>query len=97
MALNYDDANTLMNDNQFKGRVKVACLHFAQYIIGEDPATAAHNTRRKWAEQTYLTPQNSAETVTPGVVQESHVQADGKNVSDVDLQTDVETVVNKMI
>lgn len=97
MALNYDDSNSLMNDYSFQGRVKVACLHFAQYIVDEDPITPAHTTRERWARGTFENPKMAADRVTPGVVMEPHVQADGTKVSDVDLQTDTETVVNRLM
>lgn len=97
MGLNYDDANNLMNDGAFQGRIKVACLKFAQYIVDEPPNTPAHTTRERWARETFTQPQMSAAKVTPGVVMEPHVQTDGKNVSDTDLQTDTETVVNRLM
>jgi hypothetical protein len=43
MAMNYQDSSALMTDMAFRGRVKVACLHWAAYVMGEPSATPAHN------------------------------------------------------
>lgn len=95
--LSYTDSDALTNDTSFQGRIKIACLHFSQYIVNEDPSTPAHTTRERWARATYENPLMAAQRVTPGVVMEPHVQAGGKNVTDDDLQTDVETVVNRLM
>jgi hypothetical protein len=97
MSLSYDDSANLMQDSGFKGRIKVACLHFASYISGEDPGTPAHNTRYRWAINTMNAPDTAAANVTPTVVMDPNVQAEGSAISDTDLQTAVETAVNKLL
>jgi hypothetical protein len=98
MAMTYTESATLMIDMQFRGRIKVACLTFASYITGEEPTTPAHNTRIKWAQQCFASPDASAAQIQPTVVMDSKVQeAGGDAISDADLQSAVETSVNKII
>lgn len=97
MALTYEDSAALMNDPAFRGRVKVACLKFATYIMDEAPSVPAHSTRIKWAQQTTANPEVSATQIIPTVVMDGQVQADGAAITDPNLQTAVETSVNKLL
>lgn len=97
MALTYQESAQLMGDIAFNGRIQVACLHFAEYIVGEAPSTPAHTTRMRWAQGTFQNPTAAATQVQPATVMEPGVQAQGAAISDPDLQTAVETAVNKMI
>jgi len=95
--LTYADSAALMVDATFISRIKVACLHFASYILGEDPGTAAHNSRTKWAQQAMQNPDGVASQISPGVVMDPNVQSQGATIADADLQTAVETTVNRLI
>lgn len=95
--MTYSDSAALMNDFDFKGRVKVACLTFATYIMGEPIDTDAHSSRLRWAQQVFQNSDMVASQVQPPTVMTTQVQTDGKNVSDANLQTAVESVVNKML
>jgi hypothetical protein len=97
MALTYEQSSELMSDLIFRGRVKVACLKFADYIVGEPANTPAHSTRIKWAQQTMTMPDASAATVTPAVVMDAAVQQDGANITDAALQSATENAINKML
>lgn len=97
MALTYEQSAELMADPTFRGRVKVACLTYANYIVGEAANVPAHNTRIKWAQQTFAMPEASASQVTPIVVMDSAVQTDGSAITDTALQSAVENAVNKML
>jgi hypothetical protein len=97
MALTYEDSSTLMNDGSFRGRVKVACLKFATFISGEDATVPAHTTRTKWAQTTMTAPDAAAALVTPTVVMDPAVQADGAAITDTALQSATENAVNKLI
>jgi len=97
MALTYEESNALMADTVFRGRIKVACLGYAHYIMDEQPNVVAHNTRFRWAQNTYQQPDTVAQQMQPAVVMEPAVQNAGANIDDVSLQTAVETVVNKMM
>src|SRR5215471_11483983 len=95
--LNYDDSAQLMADIPFRGRIKVACLHFAQYIIGEATNTVAHSTRYRWAQNAYQNPDNAAMQVQPAVVMDPSVQAAGSSIADGPLQTAVETAIQAFL
>jgi hypothetical protein len=97
MALSYTQSSDLMNDLVFRGRVKVACLTYANYIYGEAASVPAHSTRIRWAQQTMMTPDASAGVVTPTVVMDAAVQQDGAAITDLALQGAVENSVNKML
>lgn len=97
MALTYDKSAQLMGDTSFRGRVKVACLHFASYIFAEATTTPAHTSRMKWAQSCVTNPDMTASGITPPVVMEDQVQQAGADVTDVDLQTAVESVINSIL
>lgn len=103
MALTYQESATLMGDFDFRGRIKVACLKFADSIIGELPSTPAHNSRYKWAQQAMQAPEATAQQVQPPTVMDSAVQtagvdANGKSlITDAALQGSVEAVVGKTL
>ena len=61
MPLSYQESNDLMNDLVFRGRVKVSCLKFADYILNEDTKIPAHNTRYKWAQSCVQMPDTVAQ------------------------------------
>lgn len=97
MALTYDQSATLMNDASFRGRIKVACMKYANYIYDEASNTPAHSTRIKWSQRAMLMPDAAAAEVAPTVVMDGQVQADGATISDVALQSSVETAINKLL
>jgi hypothetical protein len=95
--MTYIESANLMVDIEFRGRIKVGCLTFANYIVGEDPATPAHSTRVKWAQQTMLSPDLTASQIQPTVVMDAAVQEAGADITDAALQEAVETSVNKLL
>lgn len=95
--MTYDESAALMIDQEFRGRIKVSVLKYADSILGEPTGTAAHNTRIKWAQNTFLQPDFVASQTQPPVVMDSAVQAAGSAISDDALQGSVEAVVNKMM
>lgn len=97
MALTYEESDALMKDDVFRGRIKVACLGYATYIQGEDPASQGHSARYRWMQNAVQNPDIVAMQVQPMVVMDSQVQNDGADITDQALQTTVETVVNKML
>ena len=98
MAMTYEESASLMMDATFRGRVKVACLRLADSIIIEQPNVAAHNSRYKWAQNTFLNPDTVAAQVQPPTVMDSAVQdAGGAAITDAALQASVETVIGKML
>ena len=97
MALNYDQSAALMTDFAFRGRVKVACLKFADYIANEAATTPAHNTRYRWAQGCMMNPDNTATQVQPPTVMDGAVQTAGSTITDDALQSAVEGVIGKML
>jgi len=97
MTISYADSAALMTDAAFHGRTKIACLHFADYIRGEADTVPAHATRLRWAEQTFVTPDNSVAQIMSTLVMDPAVQADGAAITDPALQSSVEASVNKLI
>jgi hypothetical protein len=97
MALTYDDSQQLMNDFQFRGRIKVACLKYADSILNEAPTTPSHNSRYRWAQSCYQQPDIVAQGVHPPTVMDPAIQTDGAAVTDAALQGAVEGVINRLI
>jgi hypothetical protein len=95
--MTYTESAALMTDMDFRNRVKVACLNFAEYISLEPANVPAHNARYRWATSCMLNPDQTAGQVQPPTVMDSAVQADGPTISDTALQGAVETTVNKLI
>jgi hypothetical protein len=86
-----------MQDMAFRGRVKVACLKFADSILIEASSVPAHNSRYKWAQNAFMQPDLVAMQVQPPTVMDPAVQTAGAAVTDAALQGAVEAVVGKMI
>ena len=97
MAIDYLASNALMFDEAFRGRSRVACLHYASYISGEDASVPAHTTRMRWAQQTIANPDASLAQIMTTLVMDDKVQEAGSAITDDDLQSAVETSVNKYI
>jgi hypothetical protein len=97
MALTYEQSAQLMADLDFRNRIMVACLKFAEYIANESPAVPAHNTRLRWASGCMASPQMIAAQTQPTTVMQEQVQEQGAEISDADLQVAVETSVNQLI
>jgi hypothetical protein len=95
--MTYDESANLMQDVGFLGRVKVACLKYATYILDEDPSVTAHNTRMRWAINTQQNPDSIAFGLRPPVVMDAGVQSAGSAIEDTALQSSVETVINKLL
>jgi len=97
MSLDYAATAALMTDAAFRERTKVACLHFASYILGEAVTVPAHSSRLRWAQSTNTSPDQSAVQVMPVLVMDPAVQQNGAAITDMALQTAVENSVNKML
>jgi hypothetical protein len=97
MALTYEESAALMTDSQFRGRVKVAALKYADSIINEANTVPAHNTRERWAMGAMQNPEMTAAQLQPPVVMDVAVQTDGSAITDAGLQGAVEGVVNRML
>jgi hypothetical protein len=96
MALTYEESAALMTDGAFRGRVKVACLKYADSISINASPVAGRTALVRWAAQTFQQPDVAAQQVQPPVVMDDAVQTAGEEVTDAALQAAVESVVQKM-
>jgi hypothetical protein len=97
MAMTYDDSAGLTQDPAFRGRVKIACLKYADYVHNEAPGTPGHTSRLRWAQQTFQSPDAVAAQIQPPTVMDAAVQDAGATITDAALQSAVEGVINKFI
>jgi hypothetical protein len=97
VAMTYIASNELMNDMTFRGRVKVACLKYADSIMIEASTVPAHNTRERWALSTMQQPDMIASQIHPPTVMDPAVQEAGADILDSALQAAVEGTVNKIL
>ena len=95
--MTYEESAQLMTDITMRGRVKVAVIKYADSIINEPTSASGHNTRLRWAQQTFIQPDQVAAQVQPPTVMDAAVQSAGAAVTDPALQGAVESVVNKML
>ena len=95
--MTYEESAVLMTDQVFRGRIKVALLKYSTYIFGEAPSTEAHASRYRWATRAAQQPDMEAAQIQPVVVMDTQVQLDGAGISDGNLQTACEAVINKLI
>jgi hypothetical protein len=95
--LTNEESAALMQDITFRGRVKVSSLRYADSIMNEANTVAAHNTRLRWAQNTFQQPDMVAGQLQSPVVMDAAVQEAGAAITDVALQGSVEAVVNKML
>src|SRR5262245_56234889 len=97
MALTYTESANLMKDNAFVDRVKVACLKYADFIMGEASTVPAHSARLRWAQMVNTNPDTAAQMITPETVMDPAVQGAGSAIDDPGLQSAVENAVNKFL
>jgi hypothetical protein len=101
--MTYEESDALSKNIPFRGRIKIACLKYADSIMIEASSVTAHNTRLKWAAVTAQAPDQRAAELQPMVTMDSAVQGAGvdpdgdSQIADDALQTTVEVTVNKLM
>jgi hypothetical protein len=95
--MTFTESATLMADSAFRNRVKVAAMSIATTYLAEPADTPSHNSRYKWASTCFQSPDAVAGQLQHPVVMDSQVQTDGASITDADLQTATERVIDKMI
>jgi len=95
--MTYSESNALMTDAEFRGRIKVASLKYADSIMLEANTVPTHNTRLRWAQNCFQQPDMVAGQIQPPVVMDPAVQTAGKDITDAALQGAVEGTVNKIL
>ena len=94
MAMTLEEQASLMNDQTFRGRVKVAALLYAQYLTLH-PGNS--NSMSNWVFATLKSPDSAAAMLVPSVVINPNVQAAGALTSDDELKAAVQTAANAMM
>ena len=97
MAIDYKTSSDLMHDAEFNGRTRIACLTYASYIADEAITVPAHTTRLKWAQNTFANSENAVNEIMSILIGDAKVKEFGGAITDADLQSAVETSVNKTI
>jgi hypothetical protein len=95
--MTYEEAAALSTDITFRGRIKIACLKFADSIMIEANTVPAHNARVRWATNTMQQPDMVAGQIQQPVIIDPAVQLAGAEITDAALQGSVEATVNKML
>ena len=97
MALTYTESAALMTDPTFRGRIKVACLKYADSILIADTPVSMQSGLVRWALRAFQMPDTVAQETQPPTVMDGAVQADGAAISDGALQGSLEAVVRKLV
>lgn len=93
--LTYEESAALMSDPVFQGRVKAACLSYAQTLLATPPAN--NPSLFRWAGNTYVNPDFAMNQVTPPAVMNVNVQTEGAAITDPALLATVEYVVGGLL
>ena len=96
MALTQLESSALMNNFEFRGRIKVCVLKYARFILDEAATVPAHNTREKWAREAGQNPDQVSQQLHPLVVMDPAVQDTGDAIDDAGLQGAVENTINSL-
>ncbi len=80
--------------NTLKNRLTAACAKSAQYVLIEDPATANHAQRVKWAWATLGDAPGMAEKLMWGLVANTTVAAAGEAATDSDIEYVVASLID---
>jgi hypothetical protein len=90
-----EESANLINNMQFRSRVKAACLVYASRILAE---RGTHNNAQiRWAQQTFSNSDNAAQLTIGPTAMEPGVQGPGASIDDGGLQFSVENAVNKAL
>lgn len=96
--MTYEESAALIIDQNFRGRIKVACLTYASRILkGGEAGVGGSQAGNRWANQTFQQPDQAAQTVIGPAVMEPGVQSQGAQIDDGALQFSVENAVNKTL
>lgn len=94
MAMTFEESAALMNDADFRGRVKVAALQYATGIMLQ---SGNSKSRTVWAQNTMQSPDMQAQVLTPNVVMNVNVQMAGADISDQDLAAATQVTADMMM
>lgn len=97
----YLELSALTKTSNFVDRVTVAVTRYAQYIIGENPATADHQHRFSFARSAITSPSGTAGQILYAVVMDAAIKNQDPlnftSTTDATVQTVVETAINQYL
>ena len=93
--MTYEESAALMQDIPFRNRIKVSAIKYAEFLLIQPVSTEAVNTKRNWARNTQVQPDQTAAALQPTVVMDGQVQLDGAAITDAALQVTVETIIQR--
>lgn len=93
MALSLAESATLINDLDFRGRVKVAALKYATYLFTQ----GGDQNKMPWAQRTLQQPDAAAQTLVPPTVMNVNVQTLGADINDQNLEAAVTITADMMM
>lgn len=94
----YAEIDTLSKDAAFVGKLEVAVIKYTEYILSEDPATAYHAVRMRWANT--VVQSGAAPVVSKialAVAFDSVMQANLASYTDAQLQSAAEVRINRIM
>ena len=92
--MTYEESGQLMTNTEFRARIKVAVLRYADQVIRKTDNTLS---LLRWAQQTFASPDQSAMQIQPPLVMHPAVQEYGAKIEDSNLQFAVEQTVPRLV
>jgi hypothetical protein len=89
--MNLLESANLMNNPDFRNRVKASALQYALFIQTQPNNS---NSRANWAQRMLQSPDQMATQLAGGVVMNVNVQQGGENVTDQNLAAAVQVVAD---
>lgn len=91
----YTQIAALRRNQALKDKIYVALTKAAADVRAEDPATANHKARLRWASKVYPSPEVMCEQMMWDVLQNATIQTEGEAATDSDIQFVVNSLVNQ--
>jgi predicted Zn-dependent protease len=97
MALSYTQVYGLTDNGAVHQRMLIAVAIAAQAVFVESPATQDHALRLSWAQKAIANVPDMARKMTIGVLTDPVIQVSLPSISDTEVQTAVDTLVNQFL
>lgn len=95
---NYQQIFDLSKDAAFVGKLQVAVIKYAEYLLGEDPTTAYHVIRIRWADNIVRNGvENTVTKIALAVAFDGTIQAHLSDYTDDQLQSATEVRINRIM
>lgn len=93
----YGQIATFKNSSDAMDRVTVAVVNYARYILGEDPGTANHTLRSRWAKEAFQNPVGVASGLLMAVATDGTIQGALPTPTDAQIQSATEFAINTIL